>query len=143
MQRYFMTISEACQLVIALGRPREGGEVFVLDMGEPMRIMYLAERMIRLSGKIPGKDVAIEFIGPRPGEKLSEELFRPVEPLNTTPSMRRSSSPLTVPSSTPGSRSGSRSCARRATRSTNRRWSASSPGWSPSISLNRRRHWRT
>ena len=84
MQRYFMTISEACQLVIASAALGEGGEVFVLDMGEPMRIMYLAERMIRLSGKIPGKDVAIEFIGPRPGEKLSEELFRPVEPLNTT-----------------------------------------------------------
>ncbi len=84
MQRYFMTISEACQLVIASAALGEGGEVFVLDMGEPMRIMYLAERMIRLSGKIPGKDVAIEFIGPRPGEKLSEELFHPVEPLNTT-----------------------------------------------------------
>ena len=84
MKRYFMTISEACQLVIASAALGEGGEVFVLDMGEPMRIVYLAEQMIRLSGKIPGKDVAIEFIGSRPGEKLSEELFRSVEPLSPT-----------------------------------------------------------
>ena len=84
MKRYFMTIPEACQLVIASAALGEGGEVFVLDMGEPMRIVHLAELMIRLSGKIPGKDVAIEFIGPRPGEKLSEELFHPTEPLNPT-----------------------------------------------------------
>ena len=84
MQRYFMTISEACQLVIASAALGEGGEVFVLDMGEPMRIVYLAEQMIRLTGKIPGKDVAIEFIGSRPGEKLSEELFHPVEQLSPT-----------------------------------------------------------
>ena len=84
MKRYFMTIPEACQLVIASAALGEGGEVFVLDMGEPMRIVYLAEQMIRLSGKIPGKDVAIEFIGSRPGEKLSEELFSSVEPLSPT-----------------------------------------------------------
>ena len=84
MERYFMTIPEACQLVIASAALGEGGEVFVLDMGEPMRIVYLAEQMIRLSGKIPGKDVAIEFIGCRPGEKLSEELFHPAEPLSPT-----------------------------------------------------------
>ena len=84
MKRYFMTIPEACQLVIASAALGEGGEVFVLDMGEPMRIVHLAELMIRLSGKIPGKDVAIEFIGPRQGEKLSEELFHPTESLDRT-----------------------------------------------------------
>ena len=84
MERYFMTISEACQLVMASAVLGKGGEVFVLDMGEPMRIAWLAEQMIRLSGKIPGEDVAIEFIGARPGEKLSEELFHPAEPLDAT-----------------------------------------------------------
>ena len=84
MRRYFMTIPEACQLVIASATLGEGGEVFVLDMGEPMRIVHLAELMIRLSGKVPGKDVAIEFIGPRPGEKLSEELCLPTESLGPT-----------------------------------------------------------
>ena len=82
MERYFMTITEACQLVMASTALGEGGEVFVLDMGEPMRITYLAEQMIRLSGKVPGKDVAIVFIGARPGERLSEELFHPAEPLS-------------------------------------------------------------
>ena len=84
MERYFMTISEACQLVMASVALGKGGEVFVLDMGEPLRIIYLAEQMIRLSGKIPGEDVAIEFTGARPGEKLSEELFHPAEPLDAT-----------------------------------------------------------
>ena len=84
MERYFMTIPEACQLVMASTALGDGGEVFVLDMGEPMRIVYLAEQMIRLSGKVPGKDVAIEFIGARPGEKLSEKLFHPAEPLSST-----------------------------------------------------------
>ena len=84
MERYFMTISEACRLVMASAVLGKGGEVFVLDMGEPMRIVYLAEQMIRLSGKIPGKDVAIEFIGARRGEKLSEELFHSTEPLDAT-----------------------------------------------------------
>ena len=84
MERYFMTISEACQLVMASAVLGKGGEVFVLDMGEPMRIAWLAEQMIRLSGKVPGEDVAIEFIGARPGEKLSEELFHPAEPLDAT-----------------------------------------------------------
>ena len=84
MERYFMTIPEACQLVMASAALGEGGEVFVLDMGEPVRIVYLAEQMIHLSGKIPYKDIAIEFIGSRPGEKLSEELFHPAEPLSPT-----------------------------------------------------------
>ena len=75
MQRYFMTIPEACQLVMAAAALGKGGEIFVLDMGEPMRILYLAERMIHLAGKRPYQDVAIEVIGLRPGERLSEELF--------------------------------------------------------------------
>lgn len=79
MERYFMTIPEACQLIMASTALGKGGDVFVLDMGEPMRIVYLAEQMIRLSGKVPGKDIAIEFIGSRPGEKLSEELIHPGE----------------------------------------------------------------
>ena len=79
MERYFMTIPEACQLIMASTALGKGGDVFVLDMGEPLRIVYLAEQMIRLSGKVPGKDIAIEFIGSRPGEKLSEELIHPGE----------------------------------------------------------------
>ena len=75
MERYFMTIPEACQLVMTSASFGEGGEVFVLDMGEPVRIHHLAERLIHFSGKVPGEDVAIEFIGSRPGEKLSEQLF--------------------------------------------------------------------
>ena len=84
MERYFMTIPEASQLVMASAVLGDGGETFVLDMGEPMRIVHLAEQMIRLSGKTPGEDIAIEFIGSRPGEKLSEELFRPAEPCSPT-----------------------------------------------------------
>ena len=84
MERYFMTIPEASQLVMASAVLGDGGEIFVLDMGEPMRIVHLAEQMIRLSGKIPGEDVAIEFIGSRPGEKFSEELFHPAEPHSPT-----------------------------------------------------------
>ena len=108
MERYFMTIPEACQLIMTSATLGKGGEVFVLDMGEPVRILYLAEQMIRLSGKVPGKDVAIKFVGSRPGEKLSEELFhstessgptrhekiflarsRPVEPVEFTPQLVR------------------------------------------------------
>ena len=84
MERYFMTIPEACQLVMASAVLGKGGEVLVLDMGEPVRIVYLAEQMIRLSGKVPGEDVAIEFIGTRPGEKLTEALFHPSESLLPT-----------------------------------------------------------
>ncbi len=82
--RYFMTIPEACQLIMQAETVGVGGEVFVLDMGEPVRITYLAEQMIRLSGKQPGKDIAIEFVGLRPGEKLFEELFHGEEALVET-----------------------------------------------------------
>lgn len=73
--RYFMTIPEACQLIMQAAAVGQGGEIFVLDMGEPVSIRYLAEQMIRLSGKRVGEDVAIDYVGLRPGEKLTEELF--------------------------------------------------------------------
>lgn len=74
MRRYFMTIPEAAQLVIQAGAIGDGGEIFVLDMGEPVEILSLAEEMIRLSGYTPHEDVKIAFTGLRPGEKLFEEL---------------------------------------------------------------------
>lgn len=84
MQRYFMTIPEACQLILQAGVMGEGGEIFVLDMGQPVRIAYLAEQMIRLSGRVPGRDIRIEFTGLRPGEKLDEELFHADEQMAGT-----------------------------------------------------------
>ena len=75
MTRYFMTIPEAAQLIIQAGAIGSGGDVFVLDMGAPVKIVDLARNMIRLSGLEPDVDVAIEFIGPRPGEKLNEALW--------------------------------------------------------------------
>jgi FlaA1/EpsC-like NDP-sugar epimerase len=77
--RYFMTIPEACQLILQAMTLGNGGEVFALDMGEPVRIHYLAEQMIRLAGKQPDRDVAIVYSGLRPGEKLFEELFHAQE----------------------------------------------------------------
>jgi FlaA1/EpsC-like NDP-sugar epimerase len=74
MTRFFMTIPEAVQLVVQAGAIGGRGQVYVLDMGEPVRIVDLAENMIRLSGKEPGTEIAIEFIGPAPGEKLHEVL---------------------------------------------------------------------
>jgi FlaA1/EpsC-like NDP-sugar epimerase len=79
MTRFFMTIPEAVQLVIRAGSLARGGDVYVLEMGEPVRIMDLAEDMIRFSGLEPGKDIAIEVIGPRQGEKLHEDLFNAYE----------------------------------------------------------------
>jgi FlaA1/EpsC-like NDP-sugar epimerase len=84
IERYFMTIPEACQLILQAAVIGEGGEIFVLDMGEPVKIRYLAERMIRLAGKEPGKDVEIVYTGLRPGEKLYEELFHEKEVLGPT-----------------------------------------------------------
>jgi len=82
--RYFMTIPEAAQLVIQAGAMAKGGDVFVLDMGEPVRIMDLAHNMIRLSGMEPGRDIQVEVTGVRPGEKLHEELFNLDEEVRPT-----------------------------------------------------------
>lgn len=83
MTRFFMTIPEACQLILQAASMGDGGEIFVLDMGEPIKIRYLAEQLIRLSGKTLN-DIAIQYIGFRPGEKLHEELFYEEEALKPT-----------------------------------------------------------
>jgi FlaA1/EpsC-like NDP-sugar epimerase len=88
MTRYFMTIPEAVQLVIRAGSLANGGEVFVLEMGEPVPILDLAKDMIQLSGLRPGRDIAIEIVGPRPGEKLHEDLFNSYEHPQGTPAQR-------------------------------------------------------
>ena len=84
MTRFFMTIAEAAQLVVQAGAIGGRGEIFVLDMGEPVKIVDLARRMIELSGKEPDRDVAIEFTGIRAGEKVHEELFAPYETVAAT-----------------------------------------------------------
>ncbi len=84
IKRYFMIIPEACQLIMQAGVMGQGGEIFVLDMGLPVPVKYLAEQMIRLSGKVPGQDIEIVFTGLRPGEKLYEELFYEHEALSET-----------------------------------------------------------
>ena len=88
MTRYFMTIPEAVQLVIRAGSLAEGGEVFVLEMGDPVKIIDLAHDMIRLSGLEPDRDIAVEVVGRRPGEKLHEELFDTYERAIPTPAQR-------------------------------------------------------
>jgi FlaA1/EpsC-like NDP-sugar epimerase len=85
MQRYFMTIPEASQLVIQAGMMGKGGEIFVLDMGEPSRIVDLAHDMVRLSGLRVGEDIELSFTGLRPGEKLFEELVVTGEEYRATP----------------------------------------------------------
>lgn len=84
MTRYFMTIAEASLLILQAMSMGEGGEVFVLDMGQPVRISYLAEQMIRLAGKKVGEEIKIVYVGLRPGEKLSEELSYDKESLLAT-----------------------------------------------------------
>jgi FlaA1/EpsC-like NDP-sugar epimerase len=84
MVRYFMTIPEAVQLIIQAGAIARGGEIFVLDMGEPVRILDLAKDLIRLSGLTPDKDIEIKFTGIRPGEKMCEELFTDQEKMSAT-----------------------------------------------------------
>lgn len=85
--RYFMTIPEACSLVLEAGCTGKGGEIYIFDMGEAVRIYELAEKMIRLSGKVPGRDISIVETGLRPGEKLYEELLATKE--NTIPTYHK------------------------------------------------------
>ena len=83
MKRYFMTVPEAAQLVLQAAALGQGGETFVLDMGEPVKIVDLAEDLVRLSGLTP-RDIEMKFVGMRPGEKLNEEIYREDEPTQAT-----------------------------------------------------------
>jgi FlaA1/EpsC-like NDP-sugar epimerase len=82
--RFFMTIPEACQLVLEAGFMGNGGEIYVFDMGEPVKVLDIAINLIRLSGLEPFKDIEIKYVGLRPGEKLFEELFSEDEPMIPT-----------------------------------------------------------
>ena len=84
MVRYFMTIPEAVQLVIQAGAMAKGGEIFILDMGKPVKIADLAHDLIRLSGLEPGRDIKVKYTGIRPGEKLFEELLSKEEGASAT-----------------------------------------------------------
>jgi FlaA1/EpsC-like NDP-sugar epimerase len=84
MTRYFMTITEACQLILQASAIGEDGRIYVLDMGEPVKVAYLAEQLIKLHGNTPGVDIEITYTGLRPGEKLEEELFYADERLTGT-----------------------------------------------------------
>jgi FlaA1/EpsC-like NDP-sugar epimerase len=96
MTRFFMTIPEASSLVIQAGAIGGRGQVFVLDMGEPVEIMELAKQMIRLSGKEPETEIPIDFVGSRPGEKLHEDLWGEGESVEQTahPKILRVSGPV-------------------------------------------------
>ena len=82
--RFFMTIAEACQLIMQASAIGQGSEIFVLDMGSPVSIDFLAKQYIRMAGSVPGRDIEIVYTGLRPGEKLAEELFHDDEKLSET-----------------------------------------------------------
>ena len=83
--RFFMTVSEAVSLVLQAGLMAKGGEIFVLDMGQPVKIYDLAVNLIKMRGFVPEQDIKIEIVGLRPGEKLYEELLMAEEGLESTP----------------------------------------------------------
>ena len=100
MERFFMTIPEAVSLVLQAGCYAKGGEIFVLDMGKPVRIKALAEKLIRYKGLEPNKDIEIKITGLRPGEKLYEERLMEEEGMQTTPNKLISiGKPLNIPES--------------------------------------------
>lgn len=103
MKRYFMTIPEASQLVLEAARIGESGSIYVLDMGEPVRIVDLAEDMIRIHGYEPGRDIALTFTGAKPGERLEEQLVDPGDTLEATehPKIRRLRRTSTTPADFP------------------------------------------
>ena len=103
-RRYFMTISEAVSLTLQASTKSQGSEIFVLDMGEPIRIVELAENMIRLAGMVPYEDIDIQFTGLRPGEKLIEEINAKSEVLSATDQEKMRGHPRTALKLGPDSR---------------------------------------